>query len=376
MRHYLRYYIPILFQIAALLGFLYGDIGCYAAILTFPGMMVLDLMLPRDFSVRQMNSRFWANVPLWIATLLAPAIYMAFAWRIGQGDVTGWRVVASIIGVAWLSVVPLVPSSHELYHQRSKLAGFVARYAQLAYLDCTRDIAHVIGHHIDVGTKRDSDTASRGVSLYAFTPHAVLESTRTSLRMECEALERRGKGRWSLGHRVYKAALALVLFQVVMYLLGGWAAAAATLVTQIIARLWAESFNYFQHYGLVRAVGAPIARRHVWNHLGTISRACAYEITNHADHHLDSYKPYYKLVADTSAIQMPSVFVCFAAALIPPVWHRFIAMPALKQWDLNAADAGERALARAANLRAGWPDWFNEPAAQSGRPTGAAAGAG
>jgi len=35
-------------------------------------------------------------------------------------------------------------------------------------------------------------------------------------------------------------------------------------------------------------------------------------------------------------------------------------MPKLKEWDLRFASAEERELARAQNLAAGWPDWFDE----------------
>ncbi|MGE3775146.1 MAG: alkane 1-monooxygenase, partial [Gammaproteobacteria bacterium] len=83
--------------------------------------------------------------------------------------------------------------------------------------------------------------------------------------------------------------------------------------------------------------------------------------TNHADHHLDSYIPYYKLKPDTTAIRMPNVFLCFLTALVPPLWHTII-MPALREWDLKFASAEERELARAQNLAAGWPDWFDERA--------------
>ena len=32
----------------------------------------------------------------------------------------------------------------------------------------------------------------------------------------------------------------------------------------------------------------------------------------------------------------------------------------LKEWDLKFASAEEREIARAQNLAAGWPDWFQE----------------
>ena len=360
MQFYLLYYIPIALQLLAAFGLYVGGPWVYIAIGSFPVLMVIDSVMPRDLSVRKMRSRFWAVVPVWIATLLGPILYLFLAFRIGQGDLSGWSMAGAILGVAWLSVVPIVPTAHELYHQRNPFATFVAHWAQVCYLDCTRDIAHVMGHHLDVATVEDSDTAPRGADLYSFTGKALVASTLCSFRTECDALERRGKGRWSLGHRVYGAATAQITMQTAAYLIGGWTAVAGCLTAMFVARCWAESFNYFQHYGLVRVVGSPIARRHVWNHLHPLSRIFGWEITNHADHHMDAYKPYYDLVPDASAVKMPSVFICFATALIPPLWQNLIAKPALREWDLTKANAEERKLARAQNAAAGWPDWFDE----------------
>ena len=113
----------------------------------------------------------------------------------------------------------------------------------------------------------------------------------------------------------------------------------------------------------VRVVGSPIEKRHVWNHFGTLSRLLGFEITNHADHHLNSYQAYYQLVPHRESIRMPSVFVCFFAALFPPIWFRWIIKPALKRWDLEFANADERQLAAEQNRRAGWEDWLSQPAA-------------
>jgi alkane 1-monooxygenase/p-cymene monooxygenase len=261
----------------------------------------------------------------------------------------------------------MVPVTHELYHQRGWFSRFLGLVGQIVYFDCTRSVAHVIGHHIDVATTTDSDTSLRGKDLYSFTVGALVESTHTSLRAECDALEKRGKGRWSLGHRLWKAIAMMIVMQTPIYFIAGWHAVALCMLTMFIARVWAESFNYFQHYGLVRAPGAPIAARHVWNHLHPLSRIFGWEIVNHADHHLDSFKPYHVLVPDASAVKMPSVFICFLTALIPPVWQNFVAKPALKEWDLTKATAEERRIARQQNLDAGWPDWFSEVDARPAR---------
>ena len=223
------------------------------------------------------------------------------AWCVSYYDLSGWQIAGAVIGVAWMSVLPLVPAAHELYH-------------------------------------------ARGKTLYNFAPSAVKLSTIQEQMIECDALEKRGYGRWSIRHKLWRAILSQLIFQSLMFWIGGWTAVAMALGAMVIARYWVETFNYFQHYGLIRLPGAPIERHHVWNHLGPLSRLAAFEITNHADHHMNTYQPYYELVPDRNSVPMPSVFICFLAALIPPLWFNVIIKPALKTWDAQFANPQEREL--------------------------------
>jgi len=368
MLDYLKYWVPVVVVATAGAGFLLGGDWVWLGIATFPVLALLDTLAGRDFGVRRMSNATLANIPIWLCALGPVALYFLFAWRLTVEDLSGWQVLGGILSLGWMGVIPLVPAAHELYHMRGQLPRTVGHYAHLCIFDCTRDIGHVVGHHIDVATPEDGDTAPRGKSLYSFTLRAVVESTKYAMRMEGNALKKRGLSPWNIRHRVYRALLALVLFHIALYVVGGWQANVFGLCAQLVSRLWVESFNYFQHYGLIRLPGAPIGRRHVWNHLGWFSRTVAFEITNHADHHLNSYQVYYKLVPHREGIPMPSVFICFLAALIPPLWHEVIIKPALKRWDLEFATPEERVIAARQNQAAGWPDWQNEP----GRPVGRA----
>jgi p-cymene monooxygenase len=362
MFDYAKYFLPVLVSLLACAGLLLGGDYVWLGLLSLPILAILDSLLPLSFAPRKMTNKTLANIPVWLCTLLGPTLYILMAWVVGHESLTTWQLVGAGLSVSWMSVLPFVPASHELYHQRGFMARFVGRYSQVCYFDCTREIAHVVGHHIDVATEADGDTAARGSSLYTFVPQAIVSSTLEALQTESNALEKRGHGRWSIGHRIWKAILAQLIFQSLMYALGGWLGVATALAAMLLARVWIETFNYFQHYGLVRLPGTPIARRHVWNHLAPLSRIMAFEITNHADHHQNSFAPYYALVPDRDAIRMPSVFVCFFAALIPPIWFSLIIKPALKRWDLEFASPEERKLAAEFNRRAGWPDWVGSDA--------------
>lgn len=360
---YGRYYIGVFLQLAVMASFVVGGAWVYLGIASLPLFGLADSLLPNDFKTRRMSNQTLADIPVWLCALFGPVIYLfAALWVARNPGASGWEYAGVIASCAWLSVIPLVPATHELYHQRGKVRRFVGRYAQICYLDATREIAHVVGHHIHVATTQDGDTAPRGTSLYAFTPKAVLVSTRESWGSECDNQEKMGKARWGIGHRLWKAILAQVVFQAIVFAIGGWTAVAVALTAMVGARFWVESFNYFQHYGLIRLDGAPIARRHVWNHLKPLSRTLGFEITNHADHHTNSFAAFHQLKPDLQWIPMPSVFVCFFSALIPPLWHNRIIKPALRRWDNEMATPEERELAREQNRRAGWPDWFEEDA--------------
>ena len=360
MFDYLRYYFSPLVQVCTAISIYIGGIYCWFGASTLILFAIVDTILPMDTKNRNIHNKALAEVPVWLGAIFSVGLYVFLAWKIGQGGLSTVDMIGATLSVSWLGVIVGVPTTHELYHKKGTLQKFVGIYSQVIYLDSSRNIAHMVGHHLDVGTPEDSDTAPRGKTLYGFAPAAVIHSTQTAWRLESDALEKRGKARWGIHHRVWKAVIALAVFLGVLYALGGMPALACGVGGAALARVWIETFNYFQHYGQVRLAGKPIARRHVWNHLKPISRITAFEITNHADHHLDAYIPYFKLKPDTNSVKLPSVFVCFLSALIPPLWHKLVIMPALKEWDLNYASAEERVLAREQNRKAGWPDWIGE----------------
>ena len=141
----------------------------------------------------------------------------------------------------------------------------------------------------------------------------MVESALLSSRIECDSLEKRGCARRSLRHKLWKAALAQIVFHVLVYALAGPIGVAASMTSMVVARFWVESCNDFQHYGF-------------------FTRILAIEITNQADHHRDSCIPYYKLKPDTTAVRCPNVFRCFlCTSRRPPPRRRIQTLPAARR---------------------------------------------
>ena len=356
MSDYLKFWlIPNGIVAAGMIGFVLGGDWVWLGIATFPILAFIDSFLPRNMKPRRMPNAFLATAPVWLAAIGSLAIYFVAAWRISVSELPALQIVGSIASLMWISVVPGGPAAHELWHRRHKPSRMLGQVTQICMFDGIRDIGHIVGHHIDVCTPADGDTAPRGQTLYWFALHELFVSFSIGLRLEQRALNKRGLSFWNWRNRTWSWLSVQLIFQGLIFLVGGWAGVALTVTGMLAARLWIESFNYFQHYGLIRVPGGKIGNRHVWNHMSELSRIVSFEITNHAGHHQDSYTPYERLAPHHDAIPMPSLFTCFFVALIPPLWHRRIIMPALKRWDLEYATSEERELARELNRRAGWP---------------------
>jgi len=360
----LRYYLIPVVTACGLIGFYYGEDWVWLGAATFPALMVLDILLPKDFAARKVNA-FLAYLPLYLQLPMMIGLYGFLIWGVREGRIDlgePSQVIGCILSLGWLSGVPTLPVNHELMHRRHWLPRRIAQLLGTFYGDPSRDIAHVNTHHLYLDTLYDSDTPYRGQTIYSFVFTATVGSVKDALKIEAEILRKRGKSPWHLSNRVYQYLALLFALPCLVAYLAGPALGLMTVAAMIIAKGLVEGFNYFQHYGLVRDPNQPILLHHAWNHMGRIARPLGCEITNHINHHLDGYTPFYQLRPEREAPQMPSLFLCFLLGLVPPLWFNLVAKPKLKDWDLKYATPGERKLAVEANKSAGWPKWIPQEA--------------
>lgn len=368
---YLRYYLGTTFMAAGIAGFVLGGGWVWLGASTFVLALVLDLLFSRpDYAKRNIRHPWLAEVPIYLHGLLVFGLLGSAAWRVHVSTVSGPPLGAlGLAGVAvtlaWLGVLPNIPVVHDLIHRNSRFDRFLGFVLTVTVGDPLRRLAHLRGHHVDLGLEADSDTARRGETIYAFIVRAAVDSVRDVFRSERARLAKRGVSVWSWKSDVVRSLVLTLVVLTTIALTAGLTAFLVIASGMAVARLLLESFNYLQHYGLVRAPGTPYGRRHTWSHLSPVVRAAGFEITNHAHHHMNPNVRFYALEPDPTAPQMPSALVCFLAAMVPPLWVKLIAIPRLKDWDARYATPEERKLAAAANAKAGWPDWLSESTTSS-----------
>lgn len=361
---YLRYYLNTLLVVVAIVGFYLGEQWVWLGASTYLFLLVLDLMLPNDYKNRQISHPFFVDLPLYLHVALMLIMYGTFAWRIKTGFDSTTNINLALLGcfasLVWISAVPNLPVAHELMHRRGAFERFLANIAATFFFDPHRAIGHVHTHHLHFDTENDSDTPQRGEKFYQFIWRATKGAYLDTFELEKRRLSVKNKSVWGTSSLVFWGVVAVFGTPLVIGLYAGVLAGSLTLAVMVTTKFVLEALNYLQHYGLQRVTSQPIEDRHTWHHFSTMSRIAGVEITNHIDHHRDGFLPFYNLQVHKGAPEMPSVFICAPAALIPWVWDNLIVKPRLKKWDLEYASPEERKLAREANRRAGWPDWIGE----------------
>jgi toluene methyl-monooxygenase len=360
---YLRYYPILLIPALGITGFLLGGQWVWLGLGTMPAVVLADFLSPQDYAPRRMRSGALADVVLYLGTLGTLAVYVAFAWRLNAGfEATtspALAVVGATLSTLWLSLIPNVGAAHELLHRKNPAAVWLARLSFALIGAPTRDISHVKTHHLHFDTARDHDTGRRGETVYRFIGRCITGNTIDEFQTEKRRLAARGRSVWGWHSQIVWGAAMVLGVLGAMYAAAGTTGLIATLAIMVATRIVGEALNFLQHFGLLRVPGRPIESRHTWNHLSAVTRVIGMEITNHVEHHQDPDRPYYALTPHPHGPQMRNIIAWGVLAFFPTAWNRRI-QPHLRRWDLEHASPEERALAREANRRAGWPDWIGE----------------
>lgn len=255
---------------------------------------------------------------------------------------------SALIGIGSLAV------GHELSHRTwEPVSIFIARACAAFGTFTYYAIEHPYGHHLSVGTDRDSSTALRGESLLRYFLRTTPQDYQVAWHIEAERLNKLGLNTLSPHNRLLRgwaaeAAIALFMLTVAGPLGLFWFLVAA-LHTHFAYKLG----TYGQHYGIVRVPDSEIKIHHSWTCNNRFTNWFSGNIGRHADHHLEPEREFWRLRPFPEGPQNPYPYLALTLlGLLPPLWHRLWA-PYLIAWDEHYASPAERALAHEANKKSG-----------------------
>ncbi len=192
-------------------------------------------------------------------------------------------------------------NAHELIHRGARGLHRLGMWVYISLLFGHHTSAHVLVHHMQVGTRADPNTARMGESLYRFIPRAWVGSFRAGYRAERDRLARAGKPRWRHPYLTYFGGAAV--FGALALWIGGVAGLWAYVSLAGFAQLQLMMNDYVQHYGLSRAnkdsgKPEPVNARHSWNSPHWFSSGLMLNAPRHSDHHAHPSRPYAALARE------------------------------------------------------------------------------
>lgn len=274
-------------------------------------------------------------VPCWYAALFASAYCLSQI--LSNALVFDWRVFSLIAGLVLslgaIGGILAINPAHELIHRASRFERSAGGVLLAGVCYGAFKTEHVRGHHLHVGTERDTASALKGDSVFSFAPASFLGTVKNAIAIENERLSRMGvksfTWQWFTGHEVLRLNAVSIGTALLLYVIWGWPALALFVMASLIAITELEVINYIEHYGLRRQKIAsryePVQEHHSWNANSQASNAFLFNLQRHSDHHAHAGKDYLHLASVTSAPQLPYGYgLMFLIALVPPLWRRIM----------------------------------------------------
>jgi len=321
----LAYTIPV----SSFLALQLRGIGTFSAILYAFGVLpLLEALLPKSARNPDPEEESVLNQnPLydWILYSMVPIqafLLLEFCRRFSvptftEGTTPSWLERLGLISALGLSCGVIgINVAHELGHRAQRLPRILARMLLATSLNWQFYIEHNRGHHKQVATPSDPESAHLNESIYAFWIRAIRDSF---------------LGAWTKDPRELARGIAVELMLLTAIALNfGLETAAGFVGAALFGILLLQSVNYIEHYGLSRRELSPgrfepVAPHHSWNANACLSRMILFELSRHSDHHAFASRKYPVLRHHDQSPQMPAGYpAMILIALIPPLWFRVI----------------------------------------------------
>ncbi len=276
------------------------------------------------------------------ALIAASNRFLGFDLAAAREATTTLDLLGMTLTLGFMYGAAAVNVGHELVHRVNRPFDLMIGRWLLAFAsDTTFGIEHVYGHHKHVGTFSDPATARRGEYVLFFLFRSGWGQFRNAFLIEAARLRNEGRGPWTWHNRAIRGQLMSLFLAAVFYYAAGWMGLAIFVALGAMSKVFLESINYIEHYGLVRAPGNRVETKHSWDSYKFCSSGVLYNLPFHSEHHKNAAKRYWQIGTNTTAPELPHGYLTMViVAWIFPVWKRLI-HPRLRYWDEHRASPEE-----------------------------------
>lgn len=209
--------------------------------------------------------------------------------------------------------------AHELGHRKSIILTTISTTLLITCLYSHYNIEHNKGHHKNVGFGKDPATARKGEAVYLFWFRALFQGYINAWKISNSEYT---KSKVFLNPMIWRTIIQVFLILACYSILGD-KVVVLWLLSSFLGSCLLCSTNYIEHYGLTRKPSERVTPAISWDSNYYLERILLFELSNHSDHHIATFKPYDELVFHDSAPKLPGGYgYCLLLSLFPPLWFK------------------------------------------------------
>ncbi|MEL6561020.1 MAG: alkane 1-monooxygenase [Bacteroidota bacterium] len=265
----------------------------------------------------------------WLLYMVVPIQYVflaLFLISVSADNLSWVELAGRISAMGLLCGVLGINVAHELGHRSDKREQFLAKSLLLSSLYMHFFIEHNRGHHKNVSTPEDPNSARKGEILYFFWFRSVVMAYLSAWTISFQDMKKAGKSKFSLSNEMLQFQLIQIVFCLLILAVFNWVVMLYFIAAAVIGFLLLETVNYIEHYGLTRSKNENgryerVQPAHSWNSNHILGRSLLFELSRHSDHHFLANRKYHTLRHMDNSPQMPTGYPgMMVLSIFPPIW--------------------------------------------------------
>jgi len=320
-------YNPVAFA-GALLALCFAWLPALCIAIGHPGWpLVIGLIgLPL---LELLVGRYQGPIPYWsfwtLRIILIGITLQCIAGALLAANYPWWLVILAGAGSGYVAGGSGNALGHELGHSRviwdKRLAKWF--FTTVCFGHYTQE--HGAGHHVLVGTPRDSLYTQPADTLATFSQRNMVKQFKLGVEI--------ARARGNLWSEVYGSIFFYGLLNLVVFIWAGWKGVVFLTVQTLMMYMVDASITFIQHWALHREFidgrFERVGAQHTWDCNNWITTLVSFNNCRHADHHLNPGKDLNGLSQTPASPQMPYGYAVMGTIANVSPWFRKIMAPLL-----------------------------------------------